>query len=347
MTEPDDTAAPDDAEAATPRLPVLWLLGKTGAGKSSLVRALTGLDEIEIGSGFAPCTRSARAFDFPREAPLLRFLDTRGLGEAGYEAAEDLAACEARSHAVLAMARLDDPAQADLVAAIRDLRRRRPGLKVILLHTAAAEVPDPQARFRARAATQSALEAAARGPLPWVELSLAPGRESGTDALLDLLGEAMPDVALLLREGPGEAEAFRAARPLVLRYAGAAAAADAAPVIGAVGVPGLQAAMLRGLAQRRGVEWDRARMAEFAAALGLGAALRFGAGYVARQAAKLVPVAGQTLGAAIAGSASFAATYALGRAAHYWLWREATGDPASEAELRALYREALRGAKRG
>ncbi|EYD70745.1 GTPase [Limimaricola hongkongensis] len=329
-----------------PSLPVIWLLGKTGAGKSSLVRALTGLDAIALGSGFAPCTRSADIFDFPQDRPLMRFLDTRGLGEAGYDAAEDLAQCEARSHAILAMARLDDPAQSDLVAALREVRRRRPGIRIIVLHTAAAELPEPQARFRARAAMQARIEAAAGGPLPGLEMSLGAGETQGLDDLCDLLGETMPEVALLLgREGQG-GDGFDAVRREVLRYAGAAAAADLAPVVGMAAVPGVQAAMLRRLARHHHVDWSRARAAEFAAALGLGAALRYGAGYALRQAAKLVPVAGQTLGAAAAGAASFAATYALGRAAHRWLAGQAAGAPVPEAELRALYREALKRAAR-
>ncbi len=338
------------ADSAERPLPVVWLLGKTGAGKSSLVRLLTGLDDVAVGSGFAPCTRSAAVFDFPTERPVMRFLDTRGLGEAGYDAATDLAQCEARSHAILALARLDDPAQQDLAAALREVRKRKPATRIILLHTATEEVPDDQARFRARAATQSVMEAAARGPLPALEISLAPDREDaeGLDALTDRLGETMPEVALLLARdagGDGEAEAFAALRPLVLWYAGAAGAADVAPLIGAVTVPGVQAAMLRALAQRHGVEWSRSRMAEFAAALGLGAALRFGGSYLLRQAVKLIPVAGQTLGAAAAGTVSFAATYALGRAACYWLHQGAAGASVSEAELRAIYRDALRRAR--
>ena len=35
--------------------PVFWLLGKTQAGKSSLIRALTG--NAEVGNGFQPCTK--------------------------------------------------------------------------------------------------------------------------------------------------------------------------------------------------------------------------------------------------------------------------------------------------
>lgn len=341
MQDPASDTAPDDAPA-----PVVWLLGKTGAGKSSLVRALTGLNEIELGSGFAPCTRSAVMFDFPQDRPLMRFLDTRGLGEAGYDAAEDLAQCEARSHAILAMARLDDPAQADLEAALREVRRRKPGIRVIVLHTAAAELPNDQSRFRARAAMQARLERAAGGTLPSLEVSLGTGEMHGLEALCDLLGETMPEVELLLGHDSQGDDGFAAVRGEVLRFAGAAAAADLVPVVGIAAVPGVQAAMLRALARHHRADWSRASAAEFAAALGLGAAMRYGASYALRQAAKLVPVAGQTLGAAVAGTASFAATYALGRAAHRWLAGAAAGAPVPEGELRALYREALRRAER-
>ena len=59
-------------------LPTLWLLGKTGAGKSTFIQALTGLSAIEVGNGFAPCTKTAKAYDFPQAKPVMRFLDTRG-----------------------------------------------------------------------------------------------------------------------------------------------------------------------------------------------------------------------------------------------------------------------------
>ena len=36
--------------------PVVWLLGKTGAGKTAIISALTGDTRAEVGEGFAPCT---------------------------------------------------------------------------------------------------------------------------------------------------------------------------------------------------------------------------------------------------------------------------------------------------
>ncbi|MCT4371733.1 50S ribosome-binding GTPase [Yangia mangrovi] len=132
-------------------LPVVWLLGKTGAGKSSLVCALTEQSYAEIGDGFQPCTRSARSYDFPPGQPLVRFLDTRGLGEAGYDPTEDLAACRDRSHVLLVVCRLDDPVQGMVADALTDIVRAEAGMRAILVLTGKDLVTDPDARERARA----------------------------------------------------------------------------------------------------------------------------------------------------------------------------------------------------
>src|SRR5262249_22317072 len=79
-------------------VPVLWLFGKTQSGKTSIIRYLTGADAAEIGQGFRPCTRFSRLYEFPTaEAPLLTFLDTRGLDEPGYDPSEDLDRFNAQS----------------------------------------------------------------------------------------------------------------------------------------------------------------------------------------------------------------------------------------------------------
>src|SRR2546428_3645655 len=43
--------------------PVIWLFGKVQAGKTSIIRALTGAERAQIGSGFAPCTRWAARYE--------------------------------------------------------------------------------------------------------------------------------------------------------------------------------------------------------------------------------------------------------------------------------------------
>lgn len=349
--EPTDVAAAL-AGAGRP-LPVIWLLGKTGAGKSSLIRALTGLSAVEVGNGFEPCTRTADMLDFPTDLPVMRFLDTRGLGEAGYDPTADLDACERRSHVLLAVARLDDPVQSEIAAAIATVRKARPNTPIILVHNGADLLPEAQSRFRAREQAQQVFEKAAGRNLPWVETVLLSGEDcdtqSGIDALVTQLDAVIPDVALLLaREEHRGAErgAFSALRARVLWYASAAGASDVVPVLGAVTVPAIQAEMLRTLGKRYAVEWTRSRMTEFTLALGVGAAARYGASYAIRQLTKLIPVYGQTAGAAAAGAVSFTATYALGRAAAFYLHRKQQGLAVDPDELRALYTDALRRARR-
>src|ERR1700741_219428 len=99
------------ADKARQLAPVVWLVGKVQSGKTSIIRTLTQATNAEIGAGFRACTKTARVFDFPDEAPIIRFLDTRGLGEAAYAPSEDLAFCESRSHMILAVMKAMDPQQ--------------------------------------------------------------------------------------------------------------------------------------------------------------------------------------------------------------------------------------------
>lgn len=328
-------------------LPVVWLLGKTGAGKSSLVRALTEQTAAEIGDGFRPCTRTATSYDFPPEAPLLRFLDTRGLGEAGYDAEDDLAACRGRSHVVLVVCRLDDPVQGGVADAVADVARYEPDIRAILILTGADLVSDADARMRARRMIETMMNRAARRTLPSVLLAL-PSDGTAQEGLGDLraiLLDTLPSAGLLLARSEAatkEEAKFQSVRRRVLFYAGLAGTTDVAPIVGAISVPATQLAMLRELGQRYGVTWDRSISAAFLGALGLGAGARFAASYGLRQLAKLIPVYGQTIGAAASGSVSFATTYALGRAAAYFLHARLAGRTPKEAELREVYSRAFK-----
>ena len=102
---------------------------------------------------------------------------------------------------------------------------------------------------------------------------------------------------------------------------------------------GPEAAMLQQLAKLCGATWDKRAYTEFAAALGVGVLLRTASSFGVRQLVKLIPVYGQTAGAAAAAAASFAATYAMGKAATYFLIRRQQGR--RTAEVASVYREAL------
>jgi uncharacterized protein (DUF697 family) len=74
--------------------------------------------------------------------------------------------------------------------------------------------------------------------------------------------------------------------------------------------------------------------------MGASTLLRVASGFGAREVAKLVPLYGQTAGAAAAAVMSFATTYALGKAACHFLGRRKVGgrDPHGVAQT---YKEAL------
>jgi uncharacterized protein (DUF697 family) len=369
-----DADAPPEtiSERARQIAPVVWLIGKVQSGKTSIVRALTGASDAEIGAGFRACTKTARIFDFPAEAPIIRFLDTRGLGEAAYDPATDIAYCEDRAHLMLAVVKAMDAEQGAVVDAVRVARERHPDWPVVVAQTtlhegyaagethclpypfapeaAAATVPEP---LRRALVHQRSLFAGlpGRGAVRFVPIDLTqPGDgydpvDYGREALIAALAEVAPGVVKVALQGlPGaqsDAQA-RLANPYILGFAAAAGASDALPVAGVVTVPVLQAAMLRQIARIYAVDWDRRGYAEFLAALGTGTLIRTASTFGIRQLVKLVPVYGQTVGAATAAAASFAATYAIGRAASYYLAQRKRG--AEVEDLATVYRDALRDA---
>ena len=139
----------------------------------------------------------------------------------------------------------------------------------------------------------------------------------GREALVEALIAAAPAaVAVALAELPtpddGRSGKLNAH---ILGFALAAGASDAFPVAGIVAVPMVQAAMLQQLGKLCGASWDKRDYAEFAGALGVGTLVRTASSFGVRQLVKLIPVYGQTAGAAAAAAASFAATYAMGKAA--------------------------------
>jgi uncharacterized protein (DUF697 family) len=117
-------------------MPVFWLYGKTQSGKTSIVKFLTGADDAEIGQGFRPCTRFSRQYRFPTaEAPLLTFLDTRGVDEPGYDAGEDLARFSSEAHVILVTVKVLDHALENLLEQLPKIRQAQRSRPVVLALT--------------------------------------------------------------------------------------------------------------------------------------------------------------------------------------------------------------------
>lgn len=368
---PDDDAIRQAAALAEAEAPVIWLLGKTQAGKTSIVAALTGEGRDDIGNGFQPATRTARKYAWPPERPLLRFLDTRGLADAAaYDPADDIAFAEGQAHLILVVVRAEDMALDAVLAPLRAARRRHPDWPVIVAQTRLHDLYPAGFAHRepwpfdddtlpgVPEALRSALRhqrAAFRGvpgggPLRFVPIDFTRPDEGfapanyGVDALRRALAEALPlarDVILLPRREIG-----RALHGLILSYAGAAAAAAAVPLPG-LGIAGpalSQSLMLRALAGRYGLRWTGATWGRFAAGLGAGALSGFGLAAGLRELAKLIPVVGHVAGGASAGAAGFATTYALGIAACRLLESEKAGTAIPDNALAETYAKALRDA---
>ena len=332
------------------RVPTLWLLGKTGAGKTSIVQRLTGDSRAEIGNGFEPCTSTASLYDHPADQPVMRFLDTRGLGEPKYDPKEDLAACRSASHALLIVTRVDDPAQGTVTEALERLGDAAGSLAILHVHSALHAVPDDDARRRAVAHNARAVgDALGRRP-PAVEIDFTEPDDGFEDpdvglaglraALVDLV-PALERALAVTEAGDRESRAFAACRSEVLGYASAAAAVDLVPAVGLVAVPSVQGKMLHTLARRYGVPWDRHTAKRFLTVLGSTFLYRYLLSLTGRELAKLIPVYGQTAGTAAAASISFASTYALGRAACLYLFRHISGEPVATEDLREAFRRAF------
>ncbi len=344
-----------EVDSATAKVvPMIWLLGKTAAGKSSIVKCVTGASEIEIGNGYRPCTRTADVFVYPPDQPLLKFLDTRGLGETGYDPAEDIRECMEHSHVVAAVAKLDDPNQQELRDVLRTVSRKARGTEILLVHTGKGCVPEEGERSRARAQIQEMVKEAVGREVPWIELELAGPATTGTepredrDKLVDALSDLLKVPAFVLarhERSSAEGKEFSNHRNTVLWYAASAGASDTLPVVGAGSVIAAQSAMLVALGRRYEIEWTLPLLLQLKACLGTALLLKYGLNLALRQFGKLIPVYGQTVGALAAGTISFTATYALGRAAAFFLFRVREGREVSPEELRALYKHAFQSGK--
>jgi len=369
VDEADLAAAVAEAQRRQPP-PVLWLLGKTQAGKTALIHALTGSSKAEIGNGFAPCTRYSQFYDFPQEAPLVRFLDTRGLGEVDYDPAEDIRYCEAQAHLVMAVIKAADPNQAVIFDVLREVRRRHPDWPIVVVQTGLHQLyhagdghpqPYPFNSTEAQAHLPSHITAPLMqqrhrlGELPgsgrvlWVPVDFTRPEDGFEPQLygLDPLWEAIDQASgwaleACLRADPEVRDRYaRAAHPYILGYSATAAGLGAIPVADMALVPALQLKLLHRLARLYRLEWTRRHSSEFFGLLGVGLLAGYGMHWAGRGLVKLIPVWGQSVGAVWSASGSAAITYALGKAACEYLARKGQGLNADRTLLRSVYRQAL------
>lgn len=330
-------------------LPTLWLVGKTGAGKSTFIQTITGLSSVEIGNGFAPCTKTAEAYDFPQDKPLVRFLDTRGLGEADYDPEADLEEIGQLGHALVVVMKADEPEQSAVLSALKKIKQKNKIKHLLLIHSAVL-LSDEKDRDRQITFNKQQVHEVWGSDFESVAVDFE--TEDGTvyhyDALVDALETMLPVIGIVADvKGHSSIEEanFDTVKKEVLWYAGSAAASDLIPAVGVVSVPAIQAKLLHSLANQYGVEWNKRTFSELIGALGSSFALRYGLKFGVRELVKFVPVYGQTVGAVAAGAMSFGATYGLGRVACYYFYHKSKGMQVSTDDMQDLYKDAFKRGK--
>lgn len=364
--EASDAIDPARAAAAA-AAPVVWLLGKAQAGKTSIISELTGQARSGIGNGFQRATLHSQLYDFPPDLPAVRFLDTRGLeDERGYDPSEDLAFAETRAHLLLVVVRAEDSALDRLLTTLRTIRKRHRDWPLLVCQTRPHDLyppgtnhPQPYPfQLPEWPAIPEALDLSLRTqrrafadlpgqPPVFAVVDFTPPESGffphnyGADALWDALQQLLPQAHERLNRKQDPADLARL--QVILPWAFAAAGADAvpAPLIGGLASSGLQARMVCAVAARFHLQMTAGLWQRFVKLLGAAFALRYAARFLLRQGLKMIPGAGT---AAVA-LWSFGITYALGEAAIYFSREVAAGREPDQQTLRQTYTQNLQKAR--
>ncbi len=344
-------------------IPYLWLLGKTGSGKTSIIRCLTGAETAVIGKGFRPQTQHAELYSFPDdETPIVQFLDTRGIGEANYVPATDLAEFDERAHLVIVTVRATDQATDEIMRPLRQIRKANPQRPVLLavtcLHDAypGQQHPEPDPYDNSpRPLPESIPEDSQRVLQAHYErfnglfdravpIDLTPAAEGFAvpdfggqrlkQAILDLLPSAYRQTLLQMEQlsnALGEMHQRRL-MPVILAHSTLAATAAAVPIpwVDIPVVMAIQSHLTYRLARLNQQPLDAATLAHVSGAVGGRMAARMGI----RAGLKFIP----WVGAAVNAAAAFAFTYASGWVWNWYFLEVRKGHVPSPDELREMYR---------
>jgi uncharacterized protein (DUF697 family)/predicted GTPase len=346
------------------------LIGKPQAGKSSIVRGLTGVSAEIVGQGFRPHTQHTERYAYPsNDLPLLIFTDTVGLGDVNQhtqaiieELVEDLQQKSRRARILILTVKINDFATDTLRQIAQQLRQQYPDIPCLLAVTCLHEVyppstadhpaypPDYEEVNRAFAAIQEAFTGLCDGAV-LIDFTLEEDGYNtvfyGLEALRDALAELLPEaesraIYQLLDTEAGEkiGNLYRdVGRRYILAFSVMAAAIEAVPLPFA-SMPVLtvlQVSMVGVLGKLYGQTLTRSQAGGVVSAIASG----FLARAVGRELIKFLPV----LGSAIAASWAAAYTWALGEGACVYFGDLMGGKKPDPEKIQSVMQEAFKSAQ--
>ncbi len=357
--------------------PLFWLLGKTQSGKTAIIRALTGHEQAQIGNGFQPCTRFSRIYHFPDEDDcLMRFLDTRGIGEVDYAPSEDIEVFSRQTHVLIVVMKAMDHAQKPVIDALQSILAEQPRWTVIVAQTCLHEgyrdpaqnhiepypflnpesvdpIPEkiPEKLVRSLRQQREMISGAGIDAI-FVPLDFTLPEDGydpvfyGLEAFWNALEKSLPEgVMALLRDARDAREQIRdlyrsTVHPHIVSYSIAAGAAGAFPLpfVDMPLVAAIQLKLFQTIASVYQQSLSRKRLQDIGSAIGIGFLSNLGK----RQLLKLIPA----YGAAAASVMTAASTYALGKTLDFYFSHSAHGDVKERAIYRNIYQEQLDQGKR-
>ncbi|BCL37917.1 GTPase family protein [Nostoc sp. MS1] len=346
------------------------LLGKPQAGKSSIVRGLTGVSAEIVGQGFRPHTQHTQRYAYPsNDLPLLIFTDTVGLGDINQETSGviqelvgDLKEKSGRARVLILTVKINDFATDTLRQIAQNLRQQYPEIPCLLAVTCLHEVypphvedhpvypPDYEEVNRAFAAIQAAFAGVYDRSI-LIDFTLEEDGYNpvfyGLEALRDSLAELLPEaeakaIYQLLDKQAGEklGNLYRdIGRRYTLSFAVMAATLAAVPLPFATMpvLTALQVSMVTLLGKLYGQTVTPSQAGGIVSAIAGG----FLAQAIGRELVKFIP----GFGSAIAASWAAAYTWSLGETACVYFGDLMGGNKPDPQKIQSVMQEAFVKAK--